>query len=196
MKKVLCFGDSNTYGFVPGTAQRYDENTRWTGRLKKIARDYDITEAGCNNRTAFTVNPAGKDFTGFEILPEFLKNNYDIIILAIGINDLQKFFNPSIDDIKSGMEKLVKMIPCGAEIILVSPSALSNDVLKGAFSSQFDETSIKKSKKLAGIYKEVADEFNCKFIDLDKIVKVSPKDGLHYEPEAHKKIADAIYKLL
>ena len=31
MRQVLCFGDSNTYGYVPGTAERYVWDTRWTG---------------------------------------------------------------------------------------------------------------------------------------------------------------------
>ena len=28
MKKILCFGDSNTYGFIPSSGKRYDENSR------------------------------------------------------------------------------------------------------------------------------------------------------------------------
>lgn len=31
MKQIVCFGDSNTYGLIPGTTDRYDWNTRWTG---------------------------------------------------------------------------------------------------------------------------------------------------------------------
>lgn len=29
MKQILCFGDSNTYGLIPGTKDRYDWDTRW-----------------------------------------------------------------------------------------------------------------------------------------------------------------------
>ena len=54
-KRILCFGDSNTYGFIPENGLRYDENTRWTGILKKISGDeFQIIEAGGNNRTGFT----------------------------------------------------------------------------------------------------------------------------------------------
>lgn len=34
MKRILCFGDSNTWGLVAGTDNRYDWETRWTGRLQ------------------------------------------------------------------------------------------------------------------------------------------------------------------
>lgn len=52
MKKVLCFGDSNVYGFIPKNGQRYDKNTRWTGILEQYSHNkFDIIEAGCNNRS-------------------------------------------------------------------------------------------------------------------------------------------------
>ena len=34
MKEILCFGDSNTYGLIPGTTSRFDRSTRWTGILE------------------------------------------------------------------------------------------------------------------------------------------------------------------
>ena len=92
MKRILCFGDSNTYGYNPHNGSRYDKNTRWTGVLQKLAgENYKILEAGGNNRTAFSDNPDGIQFTGYKLLPEYLKENYEKIILAIGINDLQIF---------------------------------------------------------------------------------------------------------
>lgn len=200
MKKILCFGDSNTYGFIPGTAGRYDINTRWSGILKKLCENkFDVTEAGCNNRTAFCNNPAGIEQTGFKILPELLKEPYDIVILAIGINDLQFFFSPSEKEIEEGIEALVEIVrtKCeNAEILLAAPSVLSENVLFGYFSSMFDRTSIEKSYLLSNIYKRISIKYNTAYIDLNKIADVSEIDGLHYEPGAHKKIAQAVFDSL
>ncbi len=46
MKEILCFGDSNTYGLIPGTTRRYDRETRWTGILaeKLYDKGYRIIE--------------------------------------------------------------------------------------------------------------------------------------------------------
>ena len=33
MRQILCFGDSNTYGLIPGTKDRYDWDTRWSGQI-------------------------------------------------------------------------------------------------------------------------------------------------------------------
>lgn len=33
MKQILCFGDSNTWGLIPKTKQRYPWGVRWTSIL-------------------------------------------------------------------------------------------------------------------------------------------------------------------
>lgn len=202
MKKVLCFGDSNTYGFVPGKCTRYDKNTRWTGVLQALCgSDFSIIEGGCNNRTAFVDNPAGVEQTGYKILPEyFTKDYFDIVVLAIGINDLQLFFRPTLEEFEQGIEKLIQItkdLSPNAKIILVCPSKLDLAGIKsGVFSFQFDEISVEKSGKLSPIYKSLAEKYKCHFIDLNNIVDVSPLDGLHFSAESHKTIAENLYKNL
>ena len=46
MKNILCYGDSNTWGYVAGKfdmktmyMERYPRNIRWTGRLQKLLGD-------------------------------------------------------------------------------------------------------------------------------------------------------------
>ena len=52
MKNILCFGDSNTWGYVPGTGARFDLDTRWTGVLQaELGADYRVIEDGQNART-------------------------------------------------------------------------------------------------------------------------------------------------
>ena len=200
MKKVLCFGDSNTFGFIPESGKRYDKNTRWSGILAQLAAGrFEIIEAGCNNRTAFTDNPAGFEQTGCKVLPTLLTKDIDCVILAIGVNDLQIFYNPTLEEIKNGMRRLVDIVRehCpNAEIILVSPARLTDNIFNGYFRAMFDKMSIEKSLYLSEIYESIAKEKNCRFADWDKIVTVSPKDGLHLEPDAHKKIAEAMFESL
>ena len=195
MKKILCFGDSNTFGYIPVSGERYDENTRWTGILKqKLLPDYKVIEAGCNNRNGFIESNCGDEFTGFKVLPTYLSEKPDIVVLAIGINDAQKFYRPSTEDMKKGLVSMSQsVIDSGAKLVIVSPPVLNEDVLKGNFSVQFDEISVELSKQLPDIYKDVANSLNSLYIDLNEYVSVSPLDGLHYSQESHKKIADIIY---
>lgn len=53
MKTILCFGDSNTYGYRPDTGKRYAEDTRWTGILREKLKDrkIEVIEEGLVGRT-------------------------------------------------------------------------------------------------------------------------------------------------
>lgn len=200
LKKILCFGDSNTYGYIPNNGARYDKNTRWTGVLSLLSHGkFEIIEGGCNNRTAFAANPAGKIFTGYEILPELLTDDFDAVVLTIGINDTQFLYNLSSIEIVSGVEKLINIVKVKspqAKILLVAPSILTDDVLNGNFACLFDRTSIEKSRQLPLLYKKIAEKQNIKFLDLNSVAKTSSLDGLHYAPEQHLKIAQAIFTIL
>lgn len=200
MKKVLCFGDSNVYGYNPQDGSRYDKNTRWTGVLQSLCgADYEIIEAGCNNRTAFSQNPYGIELTGYKILPSYLKEDLDFVILGIGINDLQKAYNPSTEEFKTGMASLIRIVQKfspSAKIVLLAPSELKESILKGYFGVLFDRFSIDKSKGLCAVYKALSEEFECGFLDLGEIAEVSDIDGLHYTAAEHKKIAAAVFSLL
>ena len=200
MKKILCFGDSNIYGFNPLNGSRYAKKERWSGILQELAKDkFNVIEAGCNNRTAFSPNPAGKMMTGIEILPELLTSDLDIVILAIGINDLQLSYNTSLDDYKRGLPKLINIVKDkspASEILLVAPSKITPNILNSFFANLFDKTSIEKSSQLGEIYKQIAFNNNCKFLNLDDLVKPSSVDGLHYEIQEHNKIAQSIYKIV
>ena len=200
MKKILCFGDSNTYGYIPSNGARYDKNTRWTGVLSLLSHGkFEIIEDGCNNRTAFAANPAGKIFTGYEILPELLTDDFDAVVLSIGINDTQFLYNLSSIEIANGVEKLINIVKVKspqAKILLVAPSILTEDVLNGNFACLFDRTSIEKSRQLPLLYQKIAEKQNIEFLDLNSVAKTSSLDGLHYAPEQHLKIAQAIFTIL
>ena len=200
LKKILCFGDSNTYGYIPNNGARYDKNTRWTGVLSLLSHGkFKIIEDGCNNRTAFAANPAGKIFTGYEILPELLTGDFDAVVLTIGINDTQFLYNLSSIEIASGVEKLINIVKVKspqAKILLVAPSILTDDVLNGNFACLFDRTSIEKSRQLPLLYQKIAEKQNIEFLDLNSVAKTSSLDGLHYAPEQHLKIAQAIFTIL
>lgn len=195
MKKVLCFGDSNTFGFCPKDGSRYPVNVRWTGILSsELKNDFEIIEAGANNRCAFSNNPCDKMLIGTYIIQEYIKLKPDVVILAVGINDVQKIYDNGEDKIYQGIKKLVKLIKDNnvSNIVLIAPSMLKQQVLNSAFSSLFDMKSIKKSELIPKIYEKVSKEENLYFIDLNKIAQTSDIDGLHYSKESHRKIANAL----
>ena len=91
---------------------------------------------------------------------------------------------------------IVKQKFADANIVIISPSVITKDILTSGFSAMFDENSIEKSKMLAEIYEKVAKSNDAFFVDLNKVAKVSKTDGLHYEPQEHLKIAETMAKIL
>ena len=196
MKKILCYGDSNTFGFDSSTGSRFDDKTRWTAVLQaNLGDDYKIIEEGGCGRTGFVDNPEGVSFSAQMHFPSVLSevDNVDILILAIGTNDLQSQYDISFSVIEKGLENLIKIAQGKVnQIIIIPPVVLSEKIFDGYFRYQFDETSIIKSKKIAPIYERIANMYNCKYIDINNFVKPSDIDGLHYDKISHKIIADKL----
>lgn len=200
MKNILCYGDSNTFGFNPKDNSRYDDNTRWTSVLQKnLDEEYTVINEGIPNRTGFADNPDGILFSAQKHFPEtILKfDNLYILILAIGTNDLMAKYNITFDEIKQGLNNLIKIAKEKTNnIIIIPPTILNENVLNGFFSSMFDKTSIIKSGEIEKIFKQITLENQCRYFDINKIVKPSSIDGLHYDKISHKIIADKLTEVI
>ncbi len=196
MKKILCYGDSNTFGFNPLDGLRYDEQTRWSALLQaNLGNDFKVIEEGANNRTGFVNNKDGFLYSGSKHFPKLISKikDIDILILAIGTNDLQFQYNLSFHKIKNGLENLIQTAKGKAKrIILIPPVKLSDCILDGYFKIQFDETSISKSKKIGKIYKKLAKIYNLEIFDFNDFTAPSTHDGLHYDKKSHKIIAEKL----
>ena len=140
MKKILCYGDSNTYGFDPVSGLRYPKSVRWTGRLQQELGDqYEVIEEGCNGRTTVFDDPYEPWKNGKRYLPACLNSHkpVDIVVLMLGSNDLKMEFHASAQDIARGAEELVCMIKefmtekqgFYPDVILMAPPVLGNKII-------------------------------------------------------------------
>lgn len=200
MRKIICYGDSNTFGFNPKDASRYNEQTRWTGILQtKFGNDYKIIEEGACDRTGFVYNSKGDFYSAQLHFPVILNqiNNEDILILAIGTNDLQFTYDIDFDTVENGLENLIKTARVKTKnIIIIPPVVLGKNILDGYFKIQFDEKSILKSQNIGEIYKKPAEKYNCNIFDINKYTQPSETDGLHYDESSHKIIAEKLYEYI
>ena len=95
MKTILCYGDSNTYGYNPVTGGRWSEDIRWTGRLQQLLGDeYKVIEEGCNGRTTMYKAPGEGWKSGLEYLKPCLNSHkpVDAVVMMLGTNDLKMDF--------------------------------------------------------------------------------------------------------
>ncbi len=198
-KEVLCFGDSNVFGYNPSDGSRYPVDIRWSGLVKEYFKNkLKIVEAGCNNRTIFE-NPNGKNYSGIDILKEYLLKKYFGIVFLIGINDFQNIYTISDETLYLGLENLIlisrKIVP-DIKILLLCPNKLDDRILSGPFSLLFDKKSISKSQSVEKIYSNIAKKYKTDYINLNDFVKTSSIDGLHYDVNNHKIIFSLVKNII
>ena len=95
MKNILCFGDSNTWGYVPGTGNRYPKQIRWTGLLQNLLGDsFFIIEEGLNGRTTVLDDPTRIAKNGMTYLRPCLDSQapIDLVVMMLGTNDCKHRF--------------------------------------------------------------------------------------------------------
>lgn len=207
MKTILCYGDSNTYGYNPANGLRYPKEVRWTGRLQQLlGEEYVVVEEGCNGRTTVYEDPAEGWKRGLDYLRPCLNTHkpVDMVVLMLGTNDLKELFGAKAQEVAEGAEELVKVIESfslekqgyAPKILLISPPKIGEEVCKSAFRTSFGMRAAEESGKLARYYKEVADRHNCIFVNAAQHITASDEDYVHLSPEAHTVLADILYMLI
>lgn len=207
MKTILCYGDSNTYGYVPETGMRYPKNVRYPGALQiLLGDDYSVIEEGCNGRTTIHDDPIDGWKNGRDYLKPCLNSHkpVDIVILMLGSNDLKATFGLTADKIAAGAGELIDVIQSFTaekqgyvpKIVLVSPPRIGKDIKSSPFYGAFYEDAIEESGKFPEYYKEVADKKHCIFFDAAKYIYPSAVDSLHLTPEGHRTLAEKLYELI
>ena len=195
MRHILCFGDSNTWGYVPGTGERFDEETRWTALTQLLLNnEYTLYEAGLSGRTVNSDDP-GRDFrNGASLLNLYLEScrPLDLVIIMLGTNDLKASLNNSIEDIKAAVKVLCQQTidfdysPYDKpEIMLIAPAPF---VDSADIDDEFSQN-ITKSKQLAPAYYQLAQELNLLFLDAGRVIKASTIDGIHWDAMGHRDFA-------
>ena len=207
MITVLCYGDSNTYGYNPQTGMRYPRDVRYPGRLQTLLGEkYAVIEEGCNGRTTIHDDPIDGWKNGLDYLKPCLNSHkpVDIVILMLGSNDLKATFQLTAREIADGAAVLVDVIRTFTrekqgfipKIILVSPPELGKGIRSSAFYGAFYEEAVEESKKFPGYYKAVAEKYDCIFFNAAEYIYPSEADSLHLTPEGHKVLAEKLYELV
>ena len=213
MKRILCYGDSNTHGCNPQwTAEwdadpskhvRFSEDIRWTGVLQKLlGEEYTIIEEGLPGRSTVFVDPLKPYLDGRStITPIALSHSpFDLLVIMLGTNDLKTFFTPSEMMLGGAMEELIKVVknPYIWEhgqvppILLVSPPEIVEEIENSPFYGMYDRKSVALSKKMGAVYERVSKKYDSYFLDAAQYVQASPLDCIHMDPENHEKLAKAL----
>lgn len=203
MKQILCFGDSNTYGLIPATSDRYPWNVRWTGALadKLNKEEYHVIEEGLCGRTTIFDDVFRPGRNASKLLPVILETHrpVDLIILMLGTNDCKTIYNVSADIIGKGIEKLLDQIEEGnphAHVLLISPIHLGDGVWEDGFDKEFSKESVAVSKHLGEVYKKIALQRGISYLNASDIASPDDADREHLNEVGHRALAEAVFQKL
>ena len=198
MKQILAFGDSNTWGLIPGSGERYPEHIRWTGILRKAAASYGyrVLEDGVCGRTTVFQDPSRSGRRGLDAIDRYREaDSLSAVILMLGTNDCKTVFRASPEQIGCGLEQCLirfeRLIP-PEKILVVSPLLLGKDVWKPEKDPAFDKQSVKTCAALKDIYRKIAERRGCAFLAASDHAEACHVDEEHLNAEGHEHLAAAI----
>lgn len=183
--RMLCNGDSNTYGYDPRGffGDRYPKESRWVDILMQRT-GWQIQNEGQNGREIpghpFQYQRAGKLLT---------QSSSDIFAVMLGTNDLLRGI--PAEACYSRMEAFLRYIQpkCG-QLLLIAPPPMK----RGAWVTE--ESLIMESVKLAESYQALSQKLGIAFVSAGKWNVELAFDGVHFTEAGHRAFAEGLYTYL
>jgi len=170
---VVCYGDSNTYGFDPRgyLGGRYAPDSRWPDLLAS-KNGWTVVNEGMNGRRI--------PRTAISILPDT-----NLLVIMLGTNDLLQGTSPK--QTAEAMECFLQSLSLSADqILLLAPPRLC----LGAWVP--DQTLIHSSEMLSELYRRLAERLGTMFFDVGCWDLPLAYDGVHLTEESHRFLAEKI----
>jgi lysophospholipase L1-like esterase len=199
MHRILCFGDSNTWGYNPETGHRYEADSRWPRiAATELGTGYEVLEEGLNGRTTVWEDPIEEYKCGKSQIVPILKSHQPLglVVILLGTNDLKHRFSLTAYDIAGGAGTLVGYARSvgdatggpAPDVLLLAPPPVAR--LSG-FAQMFSGAE-EKSANFGLEFGRVAEDLKCHFLDLGGIISSSPLDGIHLDRSNQRKLGLAV----
>jgi lysophospholipase L1-like esterase len=180
MRTVLLYGDSNTWGHMPGTGERFTRDERWPVRLQRaLGDDWEVIAEGLGGRTATVDRPDSEGRNGLPYLLPCLHSHrpLDLVVIFLGTNDVNFVEDDRIASCVARLVRIVRTSEAGRdfgapEVLVVVPPPFDGHALGPSFRAELD----------------------CELLDLDGITSypVVDDDVEHLDAEGHAAVARAV----
>jgi len=207
MPTLLCFGDSNTWGFHPASItaphpERHAPEVRWTGvAARELGAEWRIIEEGQNGRMTVHDDPFNVARNARVYLPACLESHkpLDVVVLMLGTNDLKAWLNLPPSEIAAGAGVLARLVLASdsgpghrpPRLLLVSPPAIGDLTHLPDLAARLPNGK-ERSRALPRHYEALSRTLGCAYLNSQEWVTPSPLDGIHLDADAHATLGRAI----
>lgn len=210
-KRIMCFGDSLTWGWKPNLqgipVERYSKAQRWTGRLAaELGPEVEIIEEGLSGRTTNLDDPTDPRLNGSAYLPAALASHLplDLVILMLGTNDTKSFYHRPAFEIALGISVLLTQIGQSAggvatlypapKVVLMAPPPLAE--MPVPWMADLFDGGREKTLALSRHYRNLADLLAIPFFDAGSVIATDGVDGIHFSEDNNRDLATALAAFL
>lgn len=205
-KRILCYGDSNTWGWVPGKLgmERFSVQERWPGILQRLlGADFEVIEEGLGARTTMFDDPRPEfpERNGLKTLPMILASHLplDLVMIMLGTSDTKEMMKKSSEEITEGMRKLIltiknyKMLTgtFASKILIVAPPIVREET---DFASTLFKGASAKARELIELYKILAEREEIFYLNPTDDTTVDAEEGVHLDAINHQRLAELFFK--
>ena len=205
-RRILCFGESLTWGHDPTLAGRLD--TRWPRVLQEcLGPDTTVIEEGQCGRNIATDDPAEGEKNGFKYILPCLESHtpLDLLIVMLGTNDCKQKYAYSAMDIAWEMRRFLEKVlthrhfQCadGYQVLLMAPPPITGAIQTSWLGDVFGyDEGRRTSQQLAGHFRGLAARYGCLFLDAGEFAAASDLDGIHLDAENQRKLGEAVARFV
>ena len=198
--RILCYGDSNTWGWVPNIngysksaiISQYAKEDCWWHTLTK---NNEVFLNGLPGRCISHENRWVKNSNAIVTIEDDLKNytNIDLVIVLLGTNDCKSEYDSSAEEITKSLQMLLKKIKetTNSQMVVISPAIIREDT---KITRKYYIGAESKSNELDYLYNELSKQEGYLFIS-GKDLEIG-EDGEHFTKEGHKKLGDRVESLV
>ncbi len=206
-RRILCYGDSNTFGTGPMDSLDADpihpKDERWSGVMAAALGDgYDVVVEGLPGRTTVFDDPVEGEYrNGLRTLQAILESHrpIDLMILMLGTNDLKQRFGLGPQDVALGVQRLLRAAAALGVVdqclVVCPPAVREMGDLAGIF-----QGAEARAVGLPAQMERFARANGAAFFDAGKVIAVDPMDGVHFSAESHgllgAALADVVQELM
>jgi lysophospholipase L1-like esterase len=203
MQQVLVYGDSLSWGIIPGTRRRLEFDARWPGVLEQElaarGRAVRVIEDCLNGRRTVWEDPFKPGRNGLHGLAQRIEASSPLalVVLMLGTNDLQSMHPHTAWHAAHGVATLVNAIRHAPiepgmpvpPVLVVAPPPTTEP--RGTAVMKFTGAA-GKGQEFGAAYRAIAAELGCPFFDAGTVVRASAEDGVHLDREQHRELGRAL----